>query len=58
MYEYGDDGDDNLGTLVRPKVVKSVQFCEATKLYHTKPYRDATSLTGRPTIGSYPKEVR
>lgn len=31
-------------SLVQPKVVKSVHWCEATKSYTTREYRDATAL--------------
>ena len=45
------------GSLVRPKVVKSVHYCEATQLFHQREYRDYTALgTVIPTPAVYPKE--
>ncbi|GAX85761.1 hypothetical protein CEUSTIGMA_g13176.t1 [Chlamydomonas eustigma] len=41
-------------SLVRPKVVKSVHYCEKTKLFTTREYRDVTSLAGLPTGAQYP----
>ncbi|ETN98751.1 hypothetical protein RFI_38736 [Reticulomyxa filosa] len=37
-------------SLVRPKVVQTVHYCETTKQYHTQLYRDATAMTGLPTV--------
>lgn len=43
-------------SLVRPKVVKSVHYCEATELFHMREYRDATTLGNAiPTPAIYPK---
>lgn len=41
-------------TLVRPKVVKSVHWCEATGQMITREYRDSTSSDGLPTSTIYP----
>lgn len=47
-----------LGSLVHPKVVKSVHYCPATKLSTERTYRDATSIDGLPTYGLYPRQVK
>jgi DNA replication licensing factor MCM3 len=45
-------------SLVRPKVVKSVHYCQATAMFHSRDYRDATHLGFQlPTGTVYPKEV-
>ena len=41
-------------SLVRPKVQRSVHYCNETKQFHTREYRDVTSLTGLPTGSVYP----
>ena len=41
-----------------PQVVKSVHYCEATKLFTSREYRDVTSLSGLPTGAQYPTKVR
>lgn len=41
-------------TLVRPKLVKSVHWCETTGAFTTREYRDATSNDGLPTSAVYP----
>ena len=41
-------------SLVRPKVQRSVHYCSETKQFHTREYRDVTSLTGLPTGSVYP----
>lgn len=41
-------------SLVRPKVVKSVHYCEATKGFEQREYRDVTSYDGLPTGAVYP----
>lgn len=42
-------------SLVRPKVVKSVHFCEATGAFHKREYRDATTPGAfMPTSSVYP----
>jgi DNA replication licensing factor MCM3 len=47
-----------LGSLVRPKVAKSVHFCEKTQLFSAREYRDGLSLADNvPTPSVYPKEV-
>lgn len=45
-------------SLVRPKVVKSVHFCESTKAFHRREYRDATTAgIYNPTSSAYPTKV-
>eukprot|EP00873_Tetraselmis_striata_P008579 jgi/Tetstr1/428843/TSEL_018830.t1 len=41
-------------SLVRPKMVRSVHYCEATKATSQREYRDVTSHDGAPTGASYP----
>lgn len=41
-------------SLVRPKVVKSVHYCEATEKFHSREYRDGLSTSGLPTSTVYP----
>ncbi|KYQ92671.1 hypothetical protein DLAC_06668 [Tieghemostelium lacteum] len=41
-------------SLVRPKVMKSVHYCEITKRTTTRSYTDATSDSGISTTASYP----
>lgn len=41
-------------SLVRPKVVKSVHYCEASKGFEQREYRDVTALEGLPTGAVYP----
>ncbi|KAK9455246.1 MCM2/3/5 family-domain-containing protein [Dipodascopsis uninucleata] len=44
-------------SLVRPKIVRSVHYCEATGNFHAREYRDQTMTTSAPTLGSvYPTE--
>lgn len=43
-----------LASLVRPKMLRSVHFCEATKAFHERTYRDGSSLTGLETSVTYP----
>lgn len=46
------------GSLVRPKVAKSVHYCEKTGLFLAKEYNDGFSLGNQlPTGTVYPKEV-
>ena len=45
------------GSLVRPKVHKTVHYCEATGDYREASYHDATSMTGLPTGSIYPSKV-
>lgn len=45
------------GSLVRPKVVKSVHFCPVTSAFTTREYRDITSNMGLPTGSVYPTRV-
>ena len=42
-------------SLVRPKVVKSVHYCEKTGQFISKEYRDVTSNNGPPTGAVYPQ---
>src|SRR4051794_35820220 len=46
------------GSLVRPKVVRSVHYCDATQLFHQREYRDATTAGGAmlATSSVYPTE--
>jgi len=41
-------------SLVRPKVVRTVHYCEATQKFQANNYRDATSFDGMPTGSAYP----
>jgi len=41
-------------SLVRPKVMRTVHYCEATSKFQTNYYRDATSFEGTATSSSYP----
>ncbi|KAK5583797.1 hypothetical protein RB653_005397 [Dictyostelium firmibasis] len=41
-------------SLVRPKVLKSVHYCEKTKRTTSRTYEDATSDSGIPTTSQYP----
>ncbi|KAG4094749.1 MCM-domain-containing protein [Neocallimastix lanati (nom. inval.)] len=44
-------------SIVRPKILRSVHYCEKTKMYHSRDYRDATmSGNSIPTSTVYPKE--
>ncbi|WVZ23420.1 hypothetical protein V8G54_001964 [Vigna mungo] len=43
-----------IGSLVRPKVVKSVHFCPTTGNFTSREYRDITSNLGLPTGSVYP----
>jgi DNA replication licensing factor MCM3 len=48
-------------SLVRPKLLKSVHFCEKTRLFHSKEYRDSTMISSDPnsilpTGSVYPTE--
>ncbi|KAJ1502429.1 MCM DNA helicase complex subunit [Coelomomyces lativittatus] len=44
-------------SLVRPKMVKSVHYCEKTQLFHSRDYRDATMIGETlPTGITYPTE--
>ena len=46
------------GSVVRPKVVKSVHYCPATGKTIERKYSDLTSLEPFPTTASYPTKVR
>ena len=48
----------DLGSLVRPKVIKSVHYCPATKKTIERKYSDLTSLDPFPTSGVYPTKVQ
>lgn len=39
---------------MRPKVARTVHFCEATGEYREATYHDVTSTTGLPTGSVYP----
>jgi len=45
------------GSLVRPKVVRSVHYCPATKKTIERKYSDMTSLDAFPTSAIYPTKV-
>jgi hypothetical protein len=45
------------GSLVRPKVVKSVHYCPGTGAFTNREYRDITSSNGLPTGSVYPTRV-
>lgn len=45
-------------SLVRPKVVKSVHYCEATGEFLSREYRDATMGDGIPGSSAYPQTDR
>lgn len=47
----------SIGSLVRPKVVKSVHFCPTTEKFTAREYRDITSNVGLPTGSVYPTRV-
>lgn len=47
-----------LGSLVRPKVVRSVHYCPATKKTIERRYSDLTSLVAFPSSSVYPTKVR
>ena len=42
---------------VKPKVVKSVHYCEATKKTTERTYTDLTSLDAYPSTAAYPTQV-
>jgi DNA replication licensing factor MCM3 len=51
------DGIITRCSLVRPKMVKSIHYCEQTKMHHSMQYRDATTLgSAAPTGSTYPEE--
>ena len=43
-------------SLIRPKIVKSVHYTEATQKWHFKEYRDQTMTKGMTTTSVYPTE--
>lgn len=45
------------GSLVRPKVVRSVHYCPATKKTMERKYTDMTSLDAFPSTAIYPTKV-
>ena len=45
------------GSLICPKVVKSVHYCPATKKTIERKYTDLTSLEPFPSSGAYPTKV-
>lgn len=48
------DGITTRLSAVRPKVHRTVHYCEATKNYSEQSYHDSTSLSGHPTGSVYP----
>ena len=44
-------------SIVRPKMSKTVHYCEATNKYTEAVYHDNTSLRGLPTGSVYPTKV-
>ena len=46
-----------VGSLIRPKVVKSVHYCPATKKTLERHYTDLTSLDPFPSSSAYPTKV-
>ena len=42
------------GSLIRPKIVRSVHYCPATKKSLERRYTDMTSLEATPSSGAYP----
>lgn len=46
------------GSLVRPKVVRSVHYCPATKKTMERKYTDLTSLDAFPSSAIYPTKVQ
>lgn len=46
-----------VGSLVRPKVVRSVHYCPATKKSIERRYTDLTSLEAFPSSAVYPTKV-
>ena len=48
------DGIATKCSSVRPKVTRTVHFCQSTKEHTDMTYHDATSLTGLPTSSVYP----
>ena len=46
------------GSLVRPKVVRSVHYCPATKKTMERKYTDMTSLDAFPSSAIYPTKVQ
>ncbi|KAJ3113873.1 MCM DNA helicase complex subunit [Phlyctochytrium bullatum] len=44
-------------SLVRPKLMKSMHFCEKTEVFHSREYRDGLSLSHAiPTVSAFPKQ--
>jgi hypothetical protein len=46
-----------LGSLVRPKIVRSVHYCPATKKTIERRYTDLTSFDAFPSSSVYPTKV-
>lgn len=45
----------SIGSLVRPKIQKSIHYCEATTRFHSREHRDFLALGGsNATSGGYP----
>ena len=45
------------GSLIRPKVTRSVHFCPTTKKFMERRYADMTSMDAFPTSSVYPTKV-
>eukprot|EP01138_Halocafeteria_seosinensis_P007082 gb/GECG01007242.1/.p1 GENE.gb/GECG01007242.1/~~gb/GECG01007242.1/.p1 ORF type:complete len:869 (+),score=162.56 gb/GECG01007242.1/:1-2607(+) len=43
-------------SVVRPKVMRSVHYCQETRSHSQQNYQDATDLTGAPTTSVYPSK--
>lgn len=46
-----------VGSLIRPKVTRSVHFCPTTKKFMERRYADMTSMDAFPTSSVYPTKV-
>lgn len=46
------------GSLVRPKIMRSVHYCPATKKTLERKYTDLTSLDAFPSSAIYPTKVK
>lgn len=47
----------SVGSLVRPKIMRSVHYCPATKKTLERKYTDLTSLDAFPSSAIYPTKV-
>lgn len=48
---------NSAASLVRPKIIRSVHYCPATKKTIERKYTDMTSLDPFPSSGVYPTKV-